>query len=333
MSIITIMNLSNMDLNLFLVLHAVLQEGSATRAARRLHVTQSAVSNSLARLREVLKDPLVVRSGSGLAATPRAKELAPLIESAVNQLQSVLDQERDVDPAQCTRRFTLACADSQQIHDVPRIAKALSKRMPRARLRVVSIDYLLANDGLRRGDVDVAMGPRLAQPGLFCEDLYREDGVAVVRRDHPLVAKRMTSELFNSLEHVDVLITLGQGGHGHSQAEKFFRKHRLVRNVALAVPSFTAAALTAVQTDYVACIPRGVAESLSQYAPLKILELPVRGLSVGLTLIWHSRSRTDANIRLFRELIVATLKKRGPKLAIADPPAGERGRNSSQFLS
>jgi DNA-binding transcriptional LysR family regulator len=229
-------------------------------------------------------------------------------------LQSVLNRERDVDPAECTRRFTLACADSQQIHDVPRIAKALSERMPRARLRVVSIDYLLANDGLTRGDVDVAMGPRLAQPGLFCEDLYREDGVVVVRRDHPLVTKRMTSELFNSLEHVDVLITLGQGGHGHRQAEKFFRKHGLVRHVALAVPSFTAAVLAAAQTDYVACILRGVAEALSQYVPLKILELPVRGLSVGLTLIWHSRTQSNATLRHFRELIVATLKNMRAKL-------------------
>ena len=207
---------------------------------------------------------------------------------------------------------------------MPRIAKALSERMPRARLRVVSIDYLLANDGLTRGDVDVAMGPRLAQPGLFCEDLYREDGVVVVRRDHPLVTKRMTSGLFNSLEHVDVLITLGQGGHGHSRAEKFFRKHGLVRHVALAVPSFTAAALAAVQTDYVACIPRGVAEALSRYVPLKILELPVRGLSVGVTLIWHSRTQSDATLRHFRELIVATLKDRRAETRDRRPARGER---------
>jgi DNA-binding transcriptional LysR family regulator len=112
---------------------------------------------------------------------------------------------------------------------------------------------------------------------------------------------------------MDVLITLGQGGHGHRQAEKFFRKHGLVRHVALAVPSFTAAVLAAAQTDYVACIPRGVAEALSQSVPLKILELPVRGLSVGLTLIWHSRTQSDATLRHFRELIVATLK------AIAKP--------------
>src|SRR5262245_65238063 len=98
-------NLSALDLNLFLVLHTVLEERSATRAAARLHVTQSAVSNALARLRELLGDPLVVRRGRGLVPTPRAEELAPLLREATERLALAVDR-RGFIAADTTRTST-----------------------------------------------------------------------------------------------------------------------------------------------------------------------------------------------------------------------------------
>src|SRR4051812_18192805 len=94
MRYITVVNLSELaalDLNLFLLLHTVLEESSTTRAAKRLNVTQSAVSNGLARLRTALGDPLFVRSGRGLVATPRAHELRPLVAEAMRQLAAAVD--------------------------------------------------------------------------------------------------------------------------------------------------------------------------------------------------------------------------------------------------
>src|SRR5579864_2740913 len=104
----TAMNLSTLDLNLLLVLHVVLEERSATRAAKRLHVTQSAVSNSIARLRMVLADPLVVRSGRGLVPTPRAEELAPLVAQAIAHLQLAVDRGAGFSPQASERCFTLS---------------------------------------------------------------------------------------------------------------------------------------------------------------------------------------------------------------------------------
>jgi DNA-binding transcriptional LysR family regulator len=111
-------SLAGIDLNLFLVLHAVLSEWSVTRAAQKLHVTQSAVSNALARLRELLGDPLFVRHGRGLVPTPRAQELAPLMQRAMGELQAAVDGSAFV-PAQSTRRFTLAWSDAQAIAHLP----------------------------------------------------------------------------------------------------------------------------------------------------------------------------------------------------------------------
>src|SRR5262244_1203331 len=105
------MNVTDLDANLLGVLHLVLQERSATRAARRLHLTQSAVSNALARLRSQLGDRLVVRTGRGLAPTPRAEQMAPLLSAAFADLERAVGRET-FDPGTCTRSFGFA--DTEQ---------------------------------------------------------------------------------------------------------------------------------------------------------------------------------------------------------------------------
>ncbi|MFO0659378.1 MAG: LysR family transcriptional regulator, partial [Polyangiaceae bacterium] len=103
------MNISAIDLNLLVVLHAVLTEQSVTRAAKRLHVTQSAVSNSLGKLRDVLGDPLVVRHARGVTPTPRALELLPELSHVIERITSLIEPRARFDPATPTRAFTIAC--------------------------------------------------------------------------------------------------------------------------------------------------------------------------------------------------------------------------------
>src|SRR5436190_24162996 len=99
-------NISNVDLNLLLVLHTVLEEASATRAARRLHVTQSAVSNALARLRAIFEDELVVRERHGFTPTPRALELRPRLDALVREASAVLEAPARFDPRTSTRELS-----------------------------------------------------------------------------------------------------------------------------------------------------------------------------------------------------------------------------------
>src|SRR6266403_125314 len=136
-------SIASIDLNLMFVLHTVLAERNVARAAARLHVTPSAVSNALARLREVLGDPLVTRKGRGIVPTPRANELAPAIARAIQELEHAL-QAGPFDAASCTRTFTLAVADAGQITWVPRIATGMTRELPKAHLRVVGIDSLVS---------------------------------------------------------------------------------------------------------------------------------------------------------------------------------------------
>ena len=101
---------------------------------RVLHVTPSAVSNALARLRATFDDPLLVRSGRGLTLTPRATALAPQLAEAVAAMARVVEERRTFDPHERTRTFALACSDAEQISEVPRIAAAFARKLPHARL-------------------------------------------------------------------------------------------------------------------------------------------------------------------------------------------------------
>lgn len=297
-------NLSSIDLNLFLVLHAVLEERSATRAAARLNVTQSAVSNALARLRLLLDDPLVVRHGRGIVPTPRAEELAPLLREATDRLSLAIDR-RGFIATETTRTFTIALSDNYQASELPRIARAFAARMPRATLRVVSADYLAASDGLANGDIDVTFSPEQAvQPGMRSAALFEEQAALIVRRDHPRVRTRMTRELFNQLPHVDVHVVLGQPGTGHRVAQRGWERAHVRRRVVLTVPYFIIAAVVAAETDCVAALPSRMARLCVRLLPLKQVRAMFPLPSMNTVMVWHQRTHEDQGAKLFRDIIL-----------------------------
>jgi DNA-binding transcriptional LysR family regulator len=322
----TDMNISALDLNLLVVLHVVLEERSATRAAKQLHVTQSAVSNAIARLRSVLGDPLVVRSGRGLAPTPRAEELRPFIAQAMAQLQVALDRGTAFDPKASERRFTLALSDNHQTSEAARIAEAFGRELPRASLRLVSNDYLVATDGLASGDVDAAFAPSVLHgPGLRARPIFEEQACMVVRRDHPRVRGKLTPKLFNELPHIDVEVVLGRTGVGHRLAEQHWRRAGLTRKVAIAVPYFTTAAMIASRTDCVAGLPSRLAEIVCRYLPLKMAVTTFPLPKMGLSLVWHERTDADPGGAYFRELVVEAVSPRRSGSRLERPRGARRG--------
>jgi DNA-binding transcriptional LysR family regulator len=318
------MNLSSLDLNLFVVLHVVLEERSATRAAKRLHVTQSAVSNAIARLRTALGDPLFVRSGRGLVPTPCAEGLAPLVAQAIAHLQSAYDRGAAFAPEASERTFTLALSDNHQTSEAARIAAGFARKLPRSSLRFVSNDYLVATDGLARGDVDAAFAPSMMQaPGVHAQQVFEEQACMVVRRDHPKLRGKLTPKLFNALKHIDVEVVLGRTGIGHRMAEQHWKAAGLERKVAVRVPYFTTAAMIAARTDCVAGLPSRLANVLCETMPLKIVATTFPLPKMGISLIWHERTDADPGARYFRQLVaeaVGVVDRTGRPSPPARPP-------------
>jgi DNA-binding transcriptional LysR family regulator len=302
--------LSQLDLNLLLVLDTVLTERSVARAARRLHVTPSAVSNSLARLRSTLGDPLVTRSGSGIVPTPRAAALAQSLKRGLTELERAVGKDT-FDPATTTRQFTLALADAVQLSRLPQIMKLCRKEMPRARIRAVGIETYLTSGGLAGLEVDVALiALEEKAPGIHATPLYEEESVLVARRSLGRPKGRMTKKQLTELLHVDVQVAPGRG---YRELARSYERLGIVREVAMVVPSFIAAAAVVAKTDFVATLPASLVEVLGERLGLRVVEAPAPRIKTEVKLAWHERTHDDPATRAFRDVVAraATEHDRG----------------------
>lgn len=294
------MSISALDLNLLLVLHMVLSEGGVARAAQRLHVTPSAVSNSLAKLRAALGDPLITRHGRGVVPTPRAAELAPKLARIFGELDRTLSA-RPFEAAHCTRTFTLAMADAGQIAWLPRVVRALSQRMPNARLRVVGIDALLSLGDLASSEVDLHLGVKASGAGIHTQPLLAESTTLVCRRNHPAGARRLSRLQLAALRHVGVEMAPGRGFRDPVAAA--YARAGVERVVTITAPSFMAAAGIAAATDLVVTLPASLFRLRGDSMALRALEGPIPAHQVGLALCWHERTHRDAAMVEFRALV------------------------------
>lgn len=299
------MSLTTLDLNLLLVLDMVLREGSVARAAQKLHVTPSAVSNSLAKLRAALGDPLVTRRGRGIVPTPRALELAPALKRALTDLEAALLQG-PFDPASCSRTFTLAMADALQIAWLPGVAAALSQQMPQARLRVIGIDSLLSLGDLAASDVDLHVGVPASGPGIRAESLYDEPTLLVMRGGARGRALKVSRRQLAALRHVAVDLAPGRGFRDAIAAA--YRRAGVEREVAITVPSFGAAAAVVTAGELVATLPRSLFLVHGAGWGLRAVEGPVPQHTIHIALCWHERTHADPAAAAFRALVAATIR-------------------------
>jgi DNA-binding transcriptional LysR family regulator len=293
-------SLSSLDLNLLLVLDTVLSEQSVARAARRLHVTPSAISNALARLRVALRDPLVARKGRGIVPTPRAVELAPALARAMAELERAIAHE-PFDAARCARTFTLAMADAAQVAWLPSIAAAMARAMPNARLRIVGIDSLVSLGDLGSTEVDLHIGVRATGPGIHADSLLDEPTVLVARKNHPECARKLSRRRLGSLRHVGMDMAPGRGFRDPVAA--VYARARTERTVTLTVPTFAAAAAVAAATDLVATLPASLFAAQGARLGLRTVEGPVPVHTVAMALSWHERTHTDPATSSFRAVV------------------------------
>jgi DNA-binding transcriptional LysR family regulator len=191
---------------------------------------------------------------------------------------------------------------------VPRIAEAFTKRLPHAKLRVVSADYLAATDGVSSGDIDVAFASEQAVlPGMRSQRVFEESAALVVRRDHPRVGRRITRELFNQLPHVDVHVALGRPGTAHRVAQRGWERAGVRRRVVLTVPYFMTAALAAAATDCIAGLPDRMAALCVSLLPLKKVAATFPLPSMTTVMIWRQRTDTDPGACVFRNVVAGAV--------------------------
>jgi len=288
------------DLNLLPVFLALMEERSVTRAASRLGITQPALSNSLNRLRDMLKDPLFIRERYGIRPTELAEEITPTIEAALAQLDDLIIHQQEFDPASAERLFLIAPNSYVELILMPALVARLREQAPGIKLRMTPFGNDLAETGVISGTTAMVLGRVIDPPDNLVVQHLMDDGLAcIVRHDHPDVGARLTRDLYESLKHVNVLPP-GRIKAGVFQA---LGQQNLKREVAVSVTHFLAVPEMVAVTDYCATLPRLICRSLERDARLKIIEAPVDLGTFPVEMAWHVRYRHDPAHRWLRGVV------------------------------
>lgn len=293
------------DLNLLPVFVALMEERSVTRAASRLGITQPALSNSLNRLRDLLRDPLFIRERYGIKPTQLAEEIGPTIEAALVQLDEVVIHQQDFDPADAERHFLIAPNSYVELVLMPALVARLREQAPAIKLRMTPFGNDLAETGVISGTTAMVLGRIVDPPDNLVVQHLMDDGLAcIVRRDHPDVGDNLSRDQYESLKHVNVLPP-GRIRAGVFQA---LGKQNLKREVAVSVTHFLAVPEMIAVTDYCATLPMLVCRGLERDARLKVLPAPVDLGTFPVELAWHVRYRHDPAHRWLRTAIIDTAR-------------------------
>jgi DNA-binding transcriptional LysR family regulator len=280
--------MSSPDLNLLYTLNAVLSEGSVARAARRLRLSPSAMSRSLARLRHTTGDPLLVRAGRGLVPTPRAVELRERVAQLVQDAEAVLRPTRAPNLAEVVRTFTAHTGEGFVENFGPALVERVAGEAPGVRLRFLPKTGS-DNSGLRDGVVDLETGVigSESHPELRKLALFRDRFVGVVRAGHALTRGRMTPARYAAAGHVAV----SRRGRDQGRIDEALEALGLQRRIVTVVGGFSTALALARALDVIATVPERHTGNLRQGMHTFPLPFPIPPVTVSM--LWHPRMHAD----------------------------------------
>ncbi|UJR86544.1 LysR family transcriptional regulator [Sandaracinus amylolyticus] len=276
--------LGALNLNLLPVLAALLEERSVSKAARRAGVSQSAMSHSLAKLRELLGDPLLVPAGRVMTTTPHGARLAAKLPALLRDLRDVVTPPTAFDPRTAERSFTIATFDYFEITTLRRMLAQLARDAPRVRL-VIERFGAETPARLRAGEVDLALGSASSSfpsTGISRSTVHHEPFDVIARRDHPRIGRTLTLARFVELDHL--LISLE--GRAEGVVDRALRERGLRRNVALRVPHFSSAPLLVASTDLVCTVARNIAEHARETFGVRVMKPPIDLPQVEIVAYW-----------------------------------------------
>jgi DNA-binding transcriptional LysR family regulator len=298
------MDLSKIDLNLFTVFDAIYREGGITSASKRLHLSQPAVSHALARLRELLNDPLFERVGNQMIPTPRARELATTIGGSLENLEQMLHRAAQFDAALSQRSFTVAMREAHEVQFLPRMIDIIRRDAPNISIATVRIERRDLEDDLQSGAIDCAVDMALPlSSAILRRLLISEPLVVLARQEHPAVRGALNIETYLAADHV--LITGRRRGSGHEDA--VLSRHGMSRRIRMRCQQHAAANELAAHSDLLATMPKSYAELVNRGSGNQLLPFPVDSPQFELFLYWHSNADGDSASQWFRHHVQAIL--------------------------
>lgn len=291
---------SSIDLNLLSVFQEVYRERQISGAARRLGLTQSAVSNALARLRRTFGDELFVRTAHGMQPTPLAQQMAEPIGAAMAQVALALSQRSRFEPGTSTRRFTLAMTDVGEVYFMPVLVERCRALAPNVEVASKRANPLTLKDDMETGRVDLAIGAfEEVSEALYQRQLFRQPFVSMFRKGHPLATGSVDLARFVQATHL--IVDAAQSPY--DRINVLLEKAGVGTQARFRVPHFTAVPYIVATSDLVVTVPQKLAESAAAPFGLKWIEPPLALPTLQTNVFWHRRFNHDPGIQWLRGLI------------------------------
>ncbi len=298
------MNLSKVDLNLFIVFDAIYTEANLTRAGQIVGITQPAVSNALARLRETFNDPLFVRTAQGMVPTPMAQNIITPVRSALQLLRVSVQESRSFVPEQATKTYRISMTDLTEAVILPHLASRIRRMAPNINIDSFLIKRRETTKELAAGRLDFAIdAPLNTDTQVRHVKLFEDHHVCVMRPGHPLAKKeRITLDDYLAQSHIH--ISSRRNGLGH--VDLALGKMGLQRRVVLRSQHYQMAPLVMESTDMVMTVHERFAKRHNLHA----VALPIDDVPpIETHLFWHESTDQDPANRWMREQIIELSQK------------------------
>ncbi len=295
------MNLNRVDLNLFAVFDAIYTAGSLTKAAEVLCITQPAVSNSLARLRDLLNDPLFVRTGHSMTPTPVAQNMIVPAREALALLRKTIQQSQDFDPLTAEKTFHFATKDLFEAGILSRLAAHLEPLAPHICLSNFEVEATEVVAAMASGGLDFyADSSSFTHPQLCKQKIAQDRFVVIARRNHPALSKGMTMNAFCELGHV----CISSRRTGPGAIDSYLAKHGRQRRIVMRSRNYLIAPSVVLKSNLISCVPYHMAK----HYDVAIFEMPFDFPFTEYFLYWHVSADLDHAHRWMREQIAEVVK-------------------------
>ena len=294
------MDIRSLDLNLLVAFDAMLQHQNVTKAAETIQLSQPAMSAAISRLRNLFDDPLFVRTGAGMAPTPKAQALSPSVKLVIQTIRSEILQPRSFEPQQSDRTFTLLTPDIAEVNFLPRLLSELDRQAPHINLKTLAMPREAAAHALESGHAEMAIGyfPDLHKAGFFQQKLITNAHVCLIRKNHSFVGEKMTQAQFMQASHAVVK----PDGREHL-FEQFLQSKGLQRRVVVELSHFMSLLPIIETSDLIATVPKDLAEFFIQHGHVRHVPTPMKSPVIDVHLFWHQRFQKDPAHVWLRQIV------------------------------
>ena len=291
------MHLSQVDLNLFVVLEAIYREGNITRAAHQLNLTQPAISHALKRLRVLLNDALFVRQGASMVPTPFTRTIIGQVRQALQIFEVNLYENRQFDPVHTRRNFYLGLRDSSEAIVLPSLIRRLQQAAPEISIASVRVNRRDLEAELSNGSIDLAMDiPLTVGEDIRQKWIFRDRLVVVARPRHPAISSRLNLNTYLSQTHI--MVSLRRTGPGLEDIELNRLGKR--RRIGLRCQHYFEACRLVSQTDMLLTMPERYAHLLNTQFMNRLFPFPAKVPVLNVHLYWHESAENDPANRWLR---------------------------------